>query len=105
MDVLMTMVSDAPSLVELSERELRRQIDHSVLKAMLDSEFARNLLADPTLALDQRGCSPQQYRELRSINASNLTDFAQQAVARFWFDPRPFEQEDQQFPLVAAAAI
>lgn len=89
---------------ELGERELRRQIDRSVSRALVDHDYADHLLADPTVLLEDRGCPPQQYLHLRSIRAESLTDFARQAEALFWLDRQPRFAEDQR-SFAAAAAI
>ena len=92
----MTPLLERTSQVALSERELRRQIDRSVARALVDPDFARHLLADPTVALDNHGCTPQQYLELRSITAGSITDFARQAVNLFWAnDGYPRRQSEQ----------
>ena len=78
------MDSPSPSLAHVSERELRRRIDCSVTRALVDPDFARLLLADPTVVLDGNGCPPQQYRSLRAIRATTLHDFASQAQQLFW---------------------
>jgi hypothetical protein len=102
--VLMSFVLEAPSQVAMGERELRRQIDRSLSRALVDEQFCKTLLADPTVALDNRGCTPQQYLELRSIKAGNITDFARQAVDLFWEDERyPRFHEEQ--VLASAAGI
>ena len=95
---------DAPAtLSQISEKELRRQINRSVSRALVDNEFARHLLSDPTIVLEDRGCPPQQYRSLRNIKASTLLDFAGQARRLFWsVSGTPVIQEDQ-LPLAAAA--
>jgi len=67
-----------------NERELQRLIDTAVGRAMFDRKFAFELLADPTLVLAEHGCAPQHYRELRTIRAHDLRDFATQALALFW---------------------
>ena len=91
------------SPVLIGEKDLRRQIDRSVSRALVDDEFARLLLTDPTVALEDRGCAPHQYRSLRSIRATDLVDFARQAQALFWMvDSRPSAEEDQ-LQLAAAA--
>jgi hypothetical protein len=97
------LMMDELSPVALSERELRRQIDRTVSRALVDQEFAKHLLADPTIALDHRGCTPQQYLELRSIDAGNVTDFARQAMALFWSDARYPRFQEEQLTLAAAA--
>ena len=96
-----------PSVI--SDRDLRRQIDRSVSRALVDGEYARLLLADPTVVLEDRGCPPQQYLSLRSIEASSLLDFARQAQALFWtFEPYKnttqelVETEEDALPLTAA---
>src|SRR6266536_3790601 len=105
------MLAQAPAAVSLiSEKDLRRQIDRAVSRALFDRDYASELLANPTIALEDNGCPPQQYLSLRGIEASDLVDFAHQARARFWIDPlarqphltlRDLNQEDQH-PLVAA---
>jgi hypothetical protein len=99
------MIAERPSSAAvIGEKDLRRQIDRSVSRALVDDEFARLLLTDPTVALEDRGCAPQQYRSLRSIRATDLVDFARQAQARFWIvEPHPSTQADQ-FPLAAVAS-
>jgi hypothetical protein len=73
-----------PSVSATSEKALRRQIDRSVSRALVDGQYARILLADPTVVLEDHGCPPQQYRTLRSIRASSLIEFARQAHELFW---------------------
>jgi hypothetical protein len=107
------MLAQAPAAVSLlSEKDLRHQIDRAVSRALFDRDYASELLADPTIALQDHGCPPQQYLSLRGIKASDLVDFAHQARARFWVEPlarqprlslRDLNQEEQR-PLVAAAA-
>jgi len=100
----MQMLAEHPSSPALiGEKDLRRQIDRSVSRALVDDEYARLLLTDPTVALEERGCAPQQYRSLRSIRATDLVDFARQAQALFWIvEPHTSTQEDQ-LQLAAAA--
>jgi len=69
------------------ERDLRRMIDQSVSRALFDAAYASQLLADPTLALGECGCTPQQRRDLRAIRARSVREFAEQARARFWIAP------------------
>ena len=89
----------------VSEKDLRRQIDRSVSRALTDADYARLLLTDPTVALEDHGCPPQQYRTLRSIRATDLVDFARQAQALFWIvEPNPIHMEAQ-LPRTAAAAL
>jgi hypothetical protein len=92
--------------VLIGERDLRRQIDRSVSRALVDVDYARLLLSDPTVVLEDRGCVPQHYKMLRSIHASNLRDFAEQAQSIFWaVQPLPgrVPQEDQR--RLSAAAL
>src|ERR687885_2371381 len=100
----MQMLAEQPaSPVLIGEKDLRRQIDRSVSRALVDDDYARLLLTDPTVALEDRGCAPQQYRSLRSIHATDLLDFARQAQALFWIvEPHPSTQEAQ-LQLAAAA--
>ena len=99
---------DAQSLLippRHGEKDLRRQIDRSVCRALVDDSFARLLLADPLVVLEDHGCTPQQRKSLRTIHARNLVDFARQAQALFWsVEPhdQPLLLEDT-LPLVAAA--
>jgi hypothetical protein len=102
---MMLLETKPPMISVVGERDLRRQIDHSVSRALVDGEYATLLLTDPTVVLEDRGCAPQQYKSLRSIRASSLLDFAQQAQALFWaVEPltQSLDQEDQ-LPLAAAA--
>jgi hypothetical protein len=91
----------------ISEKDLRRQIDRSVSRALVDGEYAQLLLSDPTLVLEDRDCPGQQYLSLLSIQASTLLDFARQAQALFWaFEPRTddlIKEEEHALPLAAAA--
>src|SRR5256714_9432547 len=93
----MRMIAEPPtSLPGIGEKALRRQIDRSVTRALVDPEYARLLLTDPTVALEDHGCSPQQYRSLRSIRATDLVDFARQARALFWIvEPQSSPQQDE----------
>src|SRR5437763_16992970 len=101
----MTMLDERPTALSLtSEKDLRHQIDRSVSRALVDGDYAHLLLMDPTVALEERGCSPQQFKSLRSIRANDLLDFARQAQSLFWIvEPDPLCMEAQ-FPLAAAAA-
>jgi hypothetical protein len=92
------------TLSQFSEQELRKKIDQSLSRAMFDSEYARHLLADPTIVLDDRGCTPQQFLELRSIRATSIVEFARQAESLFWPSPvRGYARADA--VALAAAAI
>src|SRR5258708_14158075 len=107
------MLAQSPTTVSmLSEKDLRHQIDRAVWGALSERDYASELLANPTIALEDRGCPPQEYLSLRGIQASDVVDFAYQARARFWIEPiarqprltlRDLNQEEQR-PLVAAAA-
>lgn len=83
---------------------VRRQIDRSVSRALFDRDFAERLLTDPTIALEERGCPPQQFKTLRSIHARDLVDFARQAHALFWRVEPKSSYLEEQLPLAAAAA-
>jgi hypothetical protein len=69
----------------LADRELRRHLNRSVSRALVDRESAWGLLINPALAVEDHGCSAEQLRSLLSIHASDLTDFARQAQAVFRF--------------------
>ena len=105
------VTQDSAYLSVISESDLRRQIDRSVSRALVDTEYARLLLSDPTVVLEDRGCPPQQYLSLRSIEANSLLDFARQAQALFWaVEPSNsrgelaiVEEEGASLPLPAAA--
>lgn len=107
------MLAHAPTQGSmLGEKDLRRQIDRAVSRALVDGEYASILLADPTVLLEDHGCPPQQHLSLLSIHATDLVDFARQAQALFWlaesipFRPssnlRQLNQEEQR-PLAAVA--
>jgi hypothetical protein len=68
----------------IGEHDLRRRLDRAIGRAIVDPRYAASLLANPTLALDGGGCSPQQHLELRQISASSIRDFARQAAMLFW---------------------
>jgi hypothetical protein len=94
--------ADSPSVI--GEKALRRQIDRSVTRALVDPQYAALLLTDPTVALEDHGCSPQQYKSLRSIQATDLIDFARQARSLFWIvAPKPICEEAELSLAVAAA--
>ncbi|MDQ6672933.1 MAG: hypothetical protein M3069_19695 [Chloroflexota bacterium] len=87
----------------ISEKDLRRQIDLSVSRALVDRAYAKLLLADPTVVLGEGGCPPQQYLSLRSIEATTLHDFATQARALFWaLDPSEDSDREEALPLSVA---
>ena len=98
-------VMSAPRPSTVSELQLRHQIDRSLSRALFDTEFASTLLADPTVILDDdQGCTPQQRRDLITIRASSLFEFAQQARALFWACPDERYQHEEG-ALAAAAAV
>jgi hypothetical protein len=85
----------------IGERELRRQIDKCISRALFDSAYASQLLADPTTILEEHDCPAQEYLSLRSINASSLVEFARQARELFWVynltraaSPEPLAHDD-----------
>jgi len=90
----------SPALTQVSEQELQKAIDRAVSRAMFDAPYASHLLADPTIVLEDRGCTPQQYLALRAIHAASVGDFARQAQRKFWPTYVATEQEK-----LAAAAI
>jgi hypothetical protein len=96
----MHLLSTRPSRAD--ERTLRQRIDSSLSRALFDREYEKLLLADPTIVLGQHGCTPQQFLELRGINAPDIREFACQAEALFWPASRPHAREARQ-ALVAAA--
>jgi hypothetical protein len=79
------VITEAASQSCLAEKELRRHINRSVSRALVDREYARRLLINPALALADRRCSAEQLASLQSIHATDLTDFARQAQAVFRF--------------------
>jgi hypothetical protein len=89
-------------VTESNESKLRRRIDSSVARALFDREYAQLLLADPTILLEDQGCTPQQYLELRGLRADNVKEFASQAEALFWPSVAPRTQERR---AVLAAAV
>jgi hypothetical protein len=102
----MTMLVELPvSVSVMGEKDLRQQIDRSVSRALVDRDFASQLLTDPTVALQDRGCAPQQFKSLRSIRATDLVDFARQVQSLFWIVEPKTTYEDAKLPLASAAAI
>jgi hypothetical protein len=98
------MIAEAPTTRQFAEKQLRKQIDRSVARALFDHDYASLLLSDPTVALEDQGCPPQQFKSLRSIRAIDVADFAKQAQAMFWLaQPTPISMEAQ-LPLAATAA-
>lgn len=98
------MIETRPTTVSaLSEKDLQRQINLSVSRALVDRDYAAMLLADPTRVLEDRGCAPQHYKELRGIRAADISDFCQQALGVFWpTSPLAHAREDQLSFAVAA---
>ena len=96
------LLSDRQTFAASGDVDLRRQIDHSVSRALFDDEYAQRLLTDPTVALEQSGCPLPQRKSLGNIHAIDLVDFARQAHALFWRTEPKFYVEDQ-LPLAAAA--
>ena len=84
------------------EPSLRRQIDRSVTRALFDRDYEQRLLTDPTIALEDSGCPPQQFKSLRSIHAIDLDDFARQAYALFWQMESNSSYLEDELPLAAA---
>jgi hypothetical protein len=101
MDLLLS--ERTAGLASGSDRVLRRQIDRSVSRALCDRDFAERLLTDPTIALQDSGCPPQQYKSLRSIQAIDVVDFARQAHALFWGSETTRSYLEEQLPLAAGA--
>jgi hypothetical protein len=66
------------------EPELRRPLDLAIGRALVDDDFAAELLAEPTVAFGARDGFPERYGELGSIRASSLHDFACQAWKVLW---------------------
>ncbi len=98
------MIAEAPTTRHSAEKELRRQIDRSVARALFDQEYAALLLSDPTVAVEDQGCPPQHFKSLRSIRAFDVADFARQAQALFWLvEPTPSSPLEAQLPRAAAA--
>jgi hypothetical protein len=106
------MLAHPPAPVSvIGEKELRRQIDRAVSRALVDGEYASLLLADPTMVLEDHTCPPQQYLSLLSIQASDLVDFARQARALFWMSEFAFAStanrrnlmQEEHRPLTAVA--
>lgn len=93
----------------MSDRDLRRQIDRCIGRALFDKEYAHVLLSDPTTVLDGSNCMAQDYLSLQSIEAGSLIDFAEQAQALFWlrFPPprRPRSQVAQPSGLRIARSL
>ena len=101
----MPLLADRHSFVSPTpERDLRKQIDLSVSRALVDDDYARRLLIDPTVAVEDTGCQLHMLKALRSIHATDLVDFARQAQALFWRVEPTSPYLEEQLPLAAAAA-
>jgi hypothetical protein len=99
------LIDPTPATIAATgEMNLRRQIDKSVSRALVDADYARLLLSDPTVVLEDQGCPLQQYKALRSIRADTLFDLAQQALALFWAVGPSREHLDQEESLQLATA-
>jgi hypothetical protein len=92
-----------PAVSSTAERDLRRQIDVSISRALFDDDYARRLLMDPTVAVEDTGCQLQLLKSLSAIHAADLVDFARQARALFWRVEPPRRYLGGQLPLAAAA--
>ena len=98
------MIDTRPANVSaISEQDLRHQIDLSVSRALFDGDYAAMLLADPTMVLEDRGCAPQHYKDLRSICATDISDFVRQAYSVFWTSAGPSHTSKDQRQLAVAA--
>ena len=53
--MLLDTLPSAPSVI--GDKDLRRQIDRSVSRALVDGDYATLLLTDPTVVLEDRGCT------------------------------------------------
>jgi len=97
----MATMTAEPTMHQVGEYELRRLIDRSVSRAMFDHAFATRMLADPTVVLGETGCTPQQRRDLRTIRARTVLEFAERARELFWL--APLDRVYQDAALAAAA--
>jgi len=100
------IAQDTATQPVIGGKQLRRHIDRAVSRALVDSEYARLLLSDPTVVLEDHACPPQDYLSLLSIQADTVLDFARQAQALFWaIKPyKPEFVEEDALPLAAAAS-
>jgi hypothetical protein len=92
----------APTTRDARDQELRRLIDRSLGRALFDREYATRLLADPIVALGDSGCTPQQRRDLRTIRARTVVEFAERAHELFWI-AAPDQVYKPDVPLTAVA--
>ncbi|HLZ27059.1 MAG TPA: hypothetical protein VKV73_07040 [Chloroflexota bacterium] len=100
------LAQDTATQPVIGGKELLRHIDRAVSRALVDSDYARLLLSDPTVVLEDHACRPQDYLSILSIQADTLLDFARQAQALFWAikpDTQELVEEDA-LPLAAAAS-
>jgi hypothetical protein len=102
--VAVVLLSERKPAASPRDKDLRRQIDRSVSRALVDSEYAQRLLTDPTIAIEATGCPPQQFKLLHSIHAIDLVDFARQAHAMFWRGEPKSSYLEEELTLAAAAA-
>ncbi len=100
----LSLFTDPPTLTRSPAIELQKKIDRSVSRALFDHDYAAQLLTDPTIALADSGCPPQQYRRLHSIHAVDVLDFARQVYALFWSDKPKSSYREEHLSLVAGAA-
>ena len=99
--VMQLLADQHASVSSTAERDLRRQIDISISRALVDDDYARRLLIDPTVAVEDSGCQLQLLKSLSTIQAADLVDFARQAQALFWrVEPTPYSEQQQ--PLAAS---
>lgn len=75
---------DAEKRRQTADDDLRRQLDLAIGRAIVDRVYAEQILANPVLALDGHGCTPQQLLLLQQIRAVTVRDLARQALALFW---------------------
>jgi hypothetical protein len=99
--MLLETMTLAPS--STNDRVQQRQIDRSICKALTDGEFARQMFSNPTVVLEDVGCTLSQYRSLRSVRATTVNDFARQVHHIFWpIETMPSLLTRQELPLAAA---
>jgi hypothetical protein len=101
----LSLLTDRPTFSRNGDPDLLRQIDRSVSRALFDGDYAQRLLTNPTMALEETGCPPQQFKLLHNIHATDLVDFARQAHALFWRVEPKSSYLEEQLPLAAAAAL
>jgi hypothetical protein len=94
---------EGPSPSARATADFRRRLDLAIGRALVEPTYAALLMADPTVALGDAGCTPQQRLQLRGIRAHSIKDFACQAQSLFWLPrpPRPFAGNCAGLPLAA----